>query len=40
MLRLAELQQKKDEGGPAATIILGLLGLGACGVMGFYPFPQ
>ena len=38
--RLAELQQKKDEGGPAATIILGLLGLGACGVMGFYPFPQ
>ena len=38
--RLAELQQKKDQGGPAAAIILGLLGLGACGVMGFYPFPQ
>ncbi len=38
--RLKALQAAKSESGPCATIILSLLGLGACGVMGFYPFPQ
>ena len=38
--RLAALQAAKTDSGPAGQIILSLLGLGACGVMGFYPFPQ
>ena len=38
--RLKALQAAKTESGPCGTIILTLLGLGACGVMGFYPFPQ
>ena len=38
--RLAALQAAKKDSGPAGQIILSLLGLGACGVMGFYPFPQ
>merc|ERR1712159_138310 len=36
--RLLELQRKKDGGG-CGMYILGALGLGACAVMGFYPFP-
>merc|ERR1712072_464341 len=37
--RLLELQRKKGGGG-FGLYILGALGLGACAVMGFYPFPQ
>merc|ERR1711959_826074 len=36
--RLLELLRKKDGGG-FGMYILGALGLGACAVMGFYPFP-